>query len=154
MAGALPAYLGHSPVLDEAQVAELSAAFSARIHLTAKAVCALVATRFGLTCTPHAMARLLGRMVFVWKRPEVLPAKADAEAQRAFLDGALLPLMAAAEAGPATRCCSPMPPRTGLDPPWRDGAAAEQPRPGERDPERRALLAGARDDHPRGNTSS
>jgi hypothetical protein len=48
------------------------------------------------------MARLLGRLGFVWKRPKVVPAKADAEAQRAFLDGVLLPLMREAEADPAT----------------------------------------------------
>jgi transposase len=49
------------------------------------------------------VARLLGRIGFVWKRPKVVPAKADAEAQRAFLEGTLLPLMAAAEADPAQK---------------------------------------------------
>ena len=72
-----------------------------RVYLTAKAVCDLVLARFGLGYTPHAMARLLGRLGFVWKRPKVVPAKADEAAQRAFLDGTLLPLMAAAEADPA-----------------------------------------------------
>ncbi|MDN5872749.1 MAG: IS630 family transposase [Nitrococcus sp.] len=95
------AYVGHAPVLSAAQVAELSAALSERVYLTAKAVCALVAERFGLVYTPHAMARLLGRIGFVWKRPKVVPAKADAAAQRAFLEDTLLPLMAAAEANPA-----------------------------------------------------
>ena len=60
-----------------------------------------MAGRSGLAYTPHAMARLLGRLGFVWKRPKVVPAKADAEAQGAFLQGTLLPLMAAAEADPA-----------------------------------------------------
>ena len=96
------AYVGHAPVLSAAQVAELSAELSGRVYLTAKAVCGFVATRFGLSYTPHAMARLLGRLGYVWKRPKVVPAKADAEAQRAFLDGVLLPLMAEAEADPAT----------------------------------------------------
>lgn len=96
------AYVGHAPVLSEAQVAELSAELSGRVYLTAKAVCGFVAARFGMGYTPHAMARLLGRLGYVWKRPKVVPAKADAEAQRAFLDGVLLPLMAEAEADPAT----------------------------------------------------
>jgi transposase len=96
------AYAGHAPVLVPAQAAELSAELSGRVYLTAKAVCGFVAARFGLAYTPHAMARLLGRLGFVWKRPKVVPAKADAEAQRAFLEGTLLPLMAAAEADPAT----------------------------------------------------
>lgn len=95
------AYAGHAPVLSEAQATELSAELSGRLYLTAKAVCGFVSKRFGVAYTPHAMARLLGRIGFVWKRPKVVPAKADAEAQRTFLDGTLLPLMAAAEADPA-----------------------------------------------------
>jgi transposase len=96
------AYVGHAPVLSAAQAAELSTELSGRVYLTAKAVCGFVAARFGLTYTPHAMARLLGRLGFVWKRPKVVPAKADAEVQRAFLESTLLPLMAEAEADPAT----------------------------------------------------
>lgn len=96
------AYVGHAPVLSAAGSAELSAELSGRVYLTAQAVCGFVAQRFGLAYTPHAMARLLGRIGYVWKRPKVVPAKADAEAQRAFLDGVLLPLMAQAEADPAT----------------------------------------------------
>jgi transposase len=96
------AYCGHAPVLSREQVAVLSAELSGKIYLTAKAVCGFVSARFGLAYTPHAMARLLGRIGFVWKRPKVVPAKADAEAQMAFLNGTLLPLMAAAEADP--RC--------------------------------------------------
>lgn len=95
------AYAGHAPVLSGAQAAELSAEPSGRVYLTAKAVCGFVAARFGLTCTPHAMARLAGRIGFTWKRPKVVPAKADAEAQRAFLAETLLPLMREAEADPA-----------------------------------------------------
>ena len=94
------AYAGHAPVLDEAQVAALSGELSRQVYLTAKAVCGFVATRFDLAYTPHAMARLLGRLGYVWKRPKVVPAKADPAAQRAFLDATLLPLMAQAEAHP------------------------------------------------------
>lgn len=95
------AYVGHAPVLTPTQAAELSAELAGRVHLAATAVCDLVLARFGLGYTPHAMARLLGRLGFVWKRPKVVPAEADEAAQRAFLDGTLLPLMAAAEADPA-----------------------------------------------------
>ena len=96
-------YMGHAPVLSAAQAQELAAELSARLYLTAKAVCGFVAERFGLTYTPHAMARLLGRIGFVWKRPKVVPAKADAAAQRDFLEGTLRPLMTAAEADPAQK---------------------------------------------------
>ncbi|CAH2605693.1 transposase (plasmid) [Rhodovastum atsumiense] len=95
------AYEGHAPTLTEAQMAELATELSARLYLTAKAVCGFVAARFGVTYTPHAMAKLLVRMGFVWKRPKCVPAKADAEAQRAFLAQTLAPLMAIAEANPA-----------------------------------------------------
>lgn len=79
------AYTGHAPVLTAEQSAELAAELSARVNLSAKAVCGLVAERFDLFYTPNAMAKLLGRMGFVWKRPKCIPAKADAEAQRVFL---------------------------------------------------------------------
>ena len=95
------AYAGHAPVLTEAQSTALAAELSARLYMTAKAVCGFVADRFKLAYTPHAMARLLGRMGFVWKRPKCIPAKADAAAQRAFLETTLAPLMAAAESDPA-----------------------------------------------------
>lgn len=95
------AYAGHAPVLTEAQNAELAAELSARLYMTAKAVCGFMADRFEVAYTPHAMAKLLGRMGFVWKRPKCIPAKADAAAQRAFLETTLAPLMAAAEADPA-----------------------------------------------------
>jgi transposase len=95
------AYTGHAPVLTAEQSADLAAELSARVYLSAKAVCSFVAERFGLFYTPNAMAKLLGRMGFVWKRPKCIPAKADAEAQRAFLAETLAPLMAAAEADPA-----------------------------------------------------
>lgn len=97
------AYSGHAPVLSEAESAELAAELDVRLYLTAKSVCGFVADRFGVTYTPQAMAKLLGRIGFVWKRPKRVPAKADAEAQRAFLEGRLAPLMAAAEADPAAR---------------------------------------------------
>ncbi len=99
------AYTGHAPVLSEAQqVAALTAELTSTLYLTAKAVCGVVVARFGLSYTPHAMARLLGRIGFVWKRPKVVPAKADAAAQGAFLDAVLRPLMrAAAEADPTAR---------------------------------------------------
>jgi transposase len=96
------AYAGHAPVLSPAQAQALSADLSSRVYLTAKAVRGFVAERFGLAYTPHAMARLLGRLGFVWKRPKRAPARADGAAQRAFLDTTLLPLMREAEADPAT----------------------------------------------------
>ncbi|CAH2605851.1 HTH_33 domain-containing protein (plasmid) [Rhodovastum atsumiense] len=47
------------------------------------------------------MAKLLVRIGFVWKRPKCVPAKADADAQQAFLAQTLALLMATAEVDPA-----------------------------------------------------
>jgi transposase len=96
-------YVGHAAVLAAAQAAELSVELDARIHLTAKSVCEFVAARFGLVYTPHAMARLLGRLGYVWKRPKAVPAKADEAAQRLFLEETLRPLMATADADPGEK---------------------------------------------------
>ena len=93
-------YVGHAPVLSEADAAILSAELSAQFYQTAKQVCGFVAERFGLTYTPNAMAKLLGRLGFTWRRPKCVPAKADAERQAAFLHDVLLPLMDRAEADP------------------------------------------------------
>ena len=118
-------------------MAELSVELSRRVYRTAKAVCGFVAARFGRTYTPHAMARLLGRIGYVWKRPKVVPAKADAEAQRSFLDGVLLPLMAAAEADRPPRCGSwTRPTRLTTPTPRRAGSGVA------RGPSCRATMAG------------
>lgn len=63
---------------------------------TAQAVCAWVQATFDVSYAHHAMARLLGQIGFVFKKPKCVPAKADAAIQQAFLDATLAPLMQAA----------------------------------------------------------
>jgi transposase len=94
------AYSGQAPVLSPAQAIALADELTATLYLSAKAVAGFVQGRFGLSYTPQAMAKLLGRIGFVWKRPKCVPAKADAAAQRAFLADTLAPLMARAAAEP------------------------------------------------------
>lgn len=94
------AYVGSAPVLSTVQRAALEAELGARLYMSAKEVCDYVARQFGLTYTPHAMAKLLKRLNFVWKQPKRVPAKADPVAQRAFLEQTLAPLMAQAAADP------------------------------------------------------
>jgi len=84
--------------LSAAQRAVLSDWIAAEVPQTAKAVCAQVEAAFGLVYAPHAMARLLGQIGFVFKKPKCVPAKADALIQQAFLDTTLAPLMRAAGA--------------------------------------------------------
>ena len=64
--------------------------------MTAKAVSALVSRTFAVTYTPHAMAKVLGRLGFVYKLPKCVPAKASEETQRKFVGETLAPLMRAA----------------------------------------------------------
>jgi len=104
------AYVGSAPVLSAVQRAALEAELGARLYMSAKEVCDYVARQFGLTYTPHAMAKLLKRLNFVWKRPKRVPAKADPLAQRTFLEPTLAPLMAQAAADPASRSTSWMQP--------------------------------------------
>ena len=90
------AYVGRRSPLDAAQQAALSAWIAASVPQTAKEACAFVRASFAVDYTPHAMAKLLLRLGFVYKKPKCVPAKADAAVQQAFLDATLKPLMDAA----------------------------------------------------------
>jgi len=80
------------------QLAALGAELDARLYMTAKAVAEFVQQTFGVAYTPHAMAKLLHRLGFVYKLPKSVPAKADAAVQQRFVEATLAPLMAAADA--------------------------------------------------------
>jgi len=71
-------YEGGEPSLSAAQLQALGAELDARLYMTAKAVCAFVARSFGVTYTAHAMAKLLGRLGFVYK----MQKKSTGESQR------------------------------------------------------------------------
>lgn len=96
----LLSYTGSAPVLGAEQQAVLEAELDGRIYMSAKEVCDFASRRLGLSYTPHAMAKLLRRIGFVWKQPKRVPAKADAAAQQRFLEEVLAPLMAQAAADP------------------------------------------------------
>lgn len=89
-------YPGRVSRLAADQRAALSEWVAAEVPQTAQAVCSWVQARFEVSFTSHAMARLLGQIGFVFKKPKCVPAKADAIAQQAFLDTTLAPLMQAA----------------------------------------------------------
>jgi transposase len=89
-------YEGAEPALNAAQLATLAAELDRRLYMTAKAVCAFVRRSFEVHYTPHAMAKLLKRLGFVYKMPKKVPAKADEAAQRKFVEQTLGPLMRAA----------------------------------------------------------
>jgi hypothetical protein len=64
--------------------------------MTVKAVYGFVERTFGVGYTLHAMAKVLNRRGFVYKTPKCVPAKANEETQRTFLQAILRPLMNAA----------------------------------------------------------
>lgn len=86
-------YVGAAPALNTTQLATLEAELDARLYMTAKAVCAFVQRSFKVSYKPHAMAKLLGRLGFVYKMPKKVPAKADEAVQRKFVEETLGPLM-------------------------------------------------------------
>ena len=89
-------YEGGEPALNAEQLAVLGAELDTRLYMTAKAVCAFVERTFEVTYTPHAMAKLLKRLGFVYKMPKSVPAKANEDAQRKYVAEILGPLMKAA----------------------------------------------------------
>lgn len=89
-------YEGAASDLSEEQRAALGAELDGRLYMTAKAVCAFVQRSFEADYTPHAMAKLLKRLGFVYKMPKKVPAKADEAVQRTFVAEVLGPLMQAA----------------------------------------------------------
>lgn len=89
-------YQGGEPALLPEQLSALAAKLDGRIYRTAKAICRFVVSAFNVTYTPHAMAKLLKRLGYVYNRPKKVPAKANEEVQRRFVADVLAPLMAAA----------------------------------------------------------
>jgi transposase len=55
------------------------------VHSTAEAI-SWVEEQFGLSYSDSGMRKLLGRLDYRYKQPSVLPAKADPEAQAAWVD--------------------------------------------------------------------
>ncbi len=89
-------YAGAEPALNAEQLAVLGAELDARLYMTAKAVCAFVERTFEVIYTPHAMAKLLKRLSFVYKMPKKVPAKSNEDVQRKYVEEVLGPLMKAA----------------------------------------------------------
>jgi len=79
------AYRGSACELSDAELVSLDLHVQAHLYLTAKDVAAWVAEQFGLTYTASGMTALLHRLGFVYKKPKLVPGKADPKAQEAFL---------------------------------------------------------------------
>jgi len=80
------AYRGSACELDEAQLARLDAHLQTHLYQTAKAIARWVKDTFGVDYTESGMTALLHRLGYVYKKPKLVPGKADPDAQRAFLE--------------------------------------------------------------------
>jgi transposase len=89
-------YEGGEPSLTPEQFKALGVELDSQLYMTAKAACGFVERTFAVSYTAHAMAKVLKRLGFVYKMPKCVPAKANEDAQRTFVETTLGPLMRAA----------------------------------------------------------
>ncbi len=89
--GGLKALLSHEaggsePALNLEQRHQLTEYLQTHLCLTAKQVAYYVEATWQVTYSERGMAQLLYRLGFVYKKPKLIPGKADAERQRAFIE--------------------------------------------------------------------
>jgi len=65
---------------------ELDAHLQANLYLSARAVAYWVKETFGVSYTHSGMTAVLRRLGYVYKKPRLVPGKADREAQTQFLE--------------------------------------------------------------------
>lgn len=79
------AFRGSACALDEEQLAILDARLQEHLYMTAKAIARWVEDTFEVSYTDSGMTALLHRLGYVYKKPKLVPGKADPEAQKEFL---------------------------------------------------------------------
>ena len=80
------AYRGGEGWLSGEQLIELDVHLQQVLYLSAKAVVRYVEPTYGVRYSERGMTALLHRLGYVDKKPKLVPGKADAEAQRAFVE--------------------------------------------------------------------
>jgi len=78
-------YIGSSPLLYQIEIAELVKHIENHTYLSAKEVCQWVKEKFNVMYSVSGMTALLHRLNFVYKKPKIVPGKADAEQQKKFV---------------------------------------------------------------------
>jgi len=79
-------YLCHRGYLSFEQEQELDTYLQEHLHITAKSVVTYVDEHWGIYYSESGMTDLLHRLGYVYKKPKLVPGKADAQAQEDFLD--------------------------------------------------------------------
>jgi transposase len=80
-------YHGSDCQLDAGQLARLDVHLQEHLYLTAKAIAHWVEKRLFVSYTESGMTALLHRLGYVYKKPKLIPGKANADAQKEFLKG-------------------------------------------------------------------
>ncbi|PQJ95348.1 IS630 family transposase [Chromatium okenii] len=79
------AFRGSECLLDDIELALLNNHLQENLYLTAKEIAHWVENTFEVTYTESGMTALLHRLGYVYKKPKLIPGKADPEAQKEFL---------------------------------------------------------------------
>ena len=79
-------YRGSLGWLDEEQLIELDLHLQRTLHLSAKDVVRWVKARWGTDYSERGITALLHRLGYVYKKPKLVPGKANAEAQKRFVE--------------------------------------------------------------------
>jgi len=80
------AFRGSACALDEEELALLDVHLQDHLYLSAKAIARWVEDTFGGSYTESGMTALLHRLDYVYKKPKLIPGKADPAAQQAHLE--------------------------------------------------------------------
>jgi len=78
-------YVGGDGWMTDEQLHQFTTWLDSDVRSTAEAI-VWVEEQFGLSYSDSGMRKLLGRLDYRYKQPSVLPAKADPEAQAAWVD--------------------------------------------------------------------
>jgi len=64
-----------------------------KIYLCSAAICDYIKTKYGISYSTNALSKILKKMGFVYKKPKLIPGKADVAVQKKFLAEELKPLL-------------------------------------------------------------
>jgi len=79
-------YRGSRPKLNDEQQSQLDAHLSARIYLSSAEIIVYIEQTFDIRYSVSGLTDLLHRLGYTYKKPKLVGGKADAEAQRQFVD--------------------------------------------------------------------
>lgn len=78
-------YQGSNPKLTDEQFSELQEELNGKVYLNTKAICYFVKDKFDINYSISGMTDLLHRLGYVYKKPKLVPANPDKEAQEIFI---------------------------------------------------------------------